>query len=289
LHVSRFDPLVVERDGDLYEAAGRGEIPRKLRFVVTEKQPTSIATGRSEPVSGREFHSPESSAFTAHCFNNHVRPCRTMPTGDCRGIAAAPGIPLMHSALRQTDFQRYWAGEYPACPPIGFLLRAKYNDKWFRIHSLPGSKRYPENDAEMRDVLHRHNAVLDALLRPDGAFVLLTTDYSNEPTPVLPRLLRTDSTLNLSSTFAFTASSDAGSPFWHFFVTALKWHRGCLDAVLAQVATDAIADILVIGQEQKCVYHPYDGGGDIIVRSDEGRTTLKQMFSAWLSPRADGL
>jgi len=48
-------------------------------------------------------------------------------------------------------------------------------------------------------------------------------------------------------------------------------------------------DILVIGQEQKCVYHPYDGGGDIIVRNDEARTALKQMFSAWLSPRADGL
>jgi hypothetical protein len=194
----------------------------------------------------------------------------------------------MPSALRQTDFQKYWAEEYPASPPIGFLLREKYNDKWFRIHSLPRSKRYPENDGEMREVLHRHNAVLDALLRPDGAFVLLTTGYSDEPTPVLSPLLRTDSTLNRSSAFAFTAS-DTGSPYWHFFVTALNWQRGCLDAVLAQVATDAVADILVIGQEQNCVYHPYDGGGDIIVRNDEARTALKQMFSAWLSPKADGL
>jgi hypothetical protein len=211
-----------------------------------------------------------------------------MQTGDCEGRLPLRN-PLMPSALRQTDFQRYWAKEYPASPPIGFLLREKYNDRWLRIHSLPGSKRHPENDGEMREVLHRHNAVLDALLRPDSAFVLLTTGYSEEPTPVLPLLLQTDSTLNRSSTFAFTATSDTGSPYWHFFVTAFKWQRGCLDAVLAQVATDAVADILVIGERQKCVYHPYDGGGDIIVRNPEARMALKQMFSAWLSPRADGL
>jgi hypothetical protein len=69
----------------------------------------------------------------------------------------------------------------------------------------------------------------------------------------------------------------------------MNWQRGCLDAVLAQIATDTVADILVIGEEQKCVYHPYDGGGDIIVPNDETSTALRQMFSAWLSPRADGL
>ena len=196
----------------------------------------------------------------------------------------------MPNALRQSDFQRYWAEEYPASPPIGFLLREKYNDRWFRIHSLPGSKRYPDNDGELREVLHRHNAVLDTLLRQNGAFVLLSTGYSDEATPVLPLLLQTDSALNRSSTYAFTATSDTGSPYWHFFVNALNWHRGCLDAALAQVATDKVADILVIGQEQKCVYHPYDGGGgDIVVCNAESRTALKQMFSAWLSPRADGL
>jgi hypothetical protein len=113
--------------------------------------------------------------------------------------------------------------------------------------------------------------------------------YSDEPTPVSPLLLQTDASLNRSSTFAFTATSDTGSPYWHFFVAPLNWQSGCLDAVLARVATDAVADILVIGQEQKCVYHPYDGGGDIIVRNEEARTALEQIFSGWLSPTADGL
>ena len=195
----------------------------------------------------------------------------------------------MAQALQHSEFQKYWESEYPAGPPIGFLLREKYQERWFRIHSLPRSKRYPENDAEMSEVLRRHNAVLDALLRSHNDFVLLTTGYSDELTPVMSKLLQTDSTLRGSSSFAFTVTSDTGSPYWHFFVTPLNWQLGCLDSALAQVATDTIADILVIGIEQNCVYHPYDGGGDIFVRNDEARTELKRMFSAWQSPRADGM
>jgi hypothetical protein len=195
----------------------------------------------------------------------------------------------MTNASQQCEFQKYWTGEYPACPPIGFLLREKYPERWCRIHSLPRSKRYPENDAEMHEVLHRHNAVLDALLRPYSDFVLLTTGYSDEPTPVMSKLLQTDSTLRGSSRFAFSVTSDTGFPYWHFFVTPLKWELGCLDSVLAQIATDTIADVLVIGLEQNCAYHPYDGGGDIVVRDDEARMMLKETFSAWLSPRTDGM
>jgi hypothetical protein len=201
----------------------------------------------------------------------------------------APQSLVMPNGMQQPGFQQYWANEYPACPPIGFLLREKYKDRWFRIHSLPRSKRYPENDDEMREVLHRHNAVLDALLPQGSGFVLLTTSYTDEPTPVPPHLLQSDSTLSSSSSFAFSVRSDTGCPYWHFFVNAFIWQRGCLDAVFAQVATDTVADILVIGEVQKCIYHPYDGGGDIIVRDDDTRRSLRQAFSVWLSPRPDGL
>ena len=195
----------------------------------------------------------------------------------------------MTRVLQQCEFHNYWVSEYPLSPPIGFLLQEKYGHNWFRIHSLPGSKRYPENDAEMHEVLRRHNTVLEALLRPHNDFVLLTTGYSDAPSPSTPKLLQADSTLRDRSNFAFTVTSDTGSPYWHFFVSPLNWQHGCLDSMLSQVATDKIADILVVGVEQNCLYHPYDGGGDIIVCNDKARATLKQTFSAWLSPRTDGM
>lgn len=175
------------------------------------------------------------------CYANYsshglsmLEPCRTMSQ-------LAPQSLVMPNGMQEPGFQQYWANEYPACPPIGFLLREKYKDRWFRIHSLPGSKRYPENDDEMREVLHRHNAILDALLPPGSDFALLTTGYSDEPTPVLPLLLQNDSTLSGSSSFAFSVRSDMGCPHWHFFVNTFIWQRGCLDMVFAQVATDTVA------------------------------------------------
>ena len=45
-------------------------------------------------------------------------------------------------------FQHYWTRTYPDCPPVGFRLRAAYQARWFRIHSLPASKRYAESEIE---------------------------------------------------------------------------------------------------------------------------------------------
>ena len=41
--------------------------------------------------------------------------------------------------------------------------------RWVRFHSLPGSKRYAENEAEYACVLSRHNVVIGELLEEHRA------------------------------------------------------------------------------------------------------------------------
>lgn len=41
-----------------------------------------------------------------------------------------------------------WDSWLPGCEPIGHHLRRAFAERWVRFHSLPGSKRYPESDAE---------------------------------------------------------------------------------------------------------------------------------------------
>jgi hypothetical protein len=195
----------------------------------------------------------------------------------------------MATTAQDENFFKYWTQEYPASPPIGFELRVSYSERWFRIHSLPLSKRYPENDPEKLEVLHRHNAVLDEFLSPTDDFVLLSTGYSDTSTPALPQLLQTDPVLRQKSRYAFTVKSDVGSPYWHFFISDEKWQRGCLDGFLMQVSTDQIADVLVVGQKQKFVYAPYDGGADVIVRDCQTKTEMRALWSPWLSTTAGGL
>ena len=40
--------------------------------------------------------------------------------------------------------------------PVSFLMREAHPECWFRIHSLPEGKRYPESDAEWETLLARH-------------------------------------------------------------------------------------------------------------------------------------
>src|SRR5262245_44813519 len=76
-----------------------------------------------------------------------------------------------------------WDRCFPNCEPIGHRLRVAFPDRWIRFHSLPESKRYPEDDAEYAEVLARHNSILGELAPPDSQVVLITTGYSGSPVP----------------------------------------------------------------------------------------------------------
>ncbi len=74
-----------------------------------------------------------------------------------------------------------WEQRWPGCSKVPYLLR-RLNDRWVRFHTLPGSNRYPETEAEYEIILARHHAVLTELVTTRTALVL-TPAYSDQPTP----------------------------------------------------------------------------------------------------------
>ena len=42
------------------------------------------------------------------------------------------------------DFEAYWRKAFPDCDPAGYMLREQLPERWWRLHSLPLSKRYPD-------------------------------------------------------------------------------------------------------------------------------------------------
>ena len=72
-----------------------------------------------------------------------------------------------------------WQQSFPGCEPVAHHLRVAFPDRWVRFHSLPHSKRYPEDEAEYAMVLERHNRVLGELVQNGEIIALLTTDYSD--------------------------------------------------------------------------------------------------------------
>src|SRR4030095_16066896 len=181
-------------------------------------------------------------------------------------------------------FTEYWEREYAGCPPIGYLLRQTFPDRWFRIHTLPASKRYAEFPADDTEILRRHNSVLSSILSEGGDYVLITTGYSDNPKPVrtYPQL---DSIIGSTEHWLTTSLREGDETeelnYWHFFFIEKKWKMHSLDELLKLVAEDVVANVLLVSFSPKAVYHPYDGGADVIIESAKTRASIKQRFESW--------
>ena len=59
--------------------------------------------------------------------------------------------------------------------------------------------------------------------------------------------------------------------------------------MLRAVADWKIADVILGPADLRWLYHPYDGGADVIAASSEERDRLKVEFADWLSSHPQGL
>jgi len=75
------------------------------------------------------------------------------------------------------EFEIFWEFNYGDCPMIGYLFRKAFPDKWFRIHSLPESRRFPKNEKHWNILLERQNQIITDILGNNGAVFLVTGSY----------------------------------------------------------------------------------------------------------------
>jgi hypothetical protein len=190
------------------------------------------------------------------------------------------------------EFAACWQQRYAKSPPVGYLLRAAYKERWFRIHCLPESKRYPENEGEYQEILRRHNAILADILGRNGEYVLITTGYSETPEPTPPYRKYRSVIGHHERLMSVPCSEDdpqASPRYWHFYMSRREWKTHSLDDLLRLIADDLLADVLLAGVNQNCLYHPYDGGADIILESKSARDWKKKQYAAWLPKNPQGL
>lgn len=64
----------------------------------------------------------------------------------------------------KNDFTTIWKTKFPDSYPIGYDLKGIYDNRWFRIHSLPESKRYADNEKEYQIIYKRQNQIIQDLL-----------------------------------------------------------------------------------------------------------------------------
>lgn len=173
-----------------------------------------------------------------------------------------------------------WEERWSRTPPLAFLLRDSYPDQWVRFHSLPESKRYAETESEAAEILKRHHAVLDAIGPPDRCFVILAR-FASDRSPGIE--------LPDESHWLTIEEDDYLAEPARLCVGEMPYPSAAFDALLRAAADWEVADVIVGPEDLSWLYHPYDGGADVIAPSAAERDRLRTDFAEWLSPYPHGL
>lgn len=180
-------------------------------------------------------------------------------------------------------FAPWWTERFGDVPPLGYVLRSTFPDRWVRFHSLPESKRYAETADAREGLLQRQYAVADCVL---GAGV---NCYIVVPTYGDAELGSADDVTEFPSTkFVCELRTEQDDALTSFFVAEADWDPAAVRKALIAIADDQLRALWVevaTGQ----VFAPYDGGVDCILASSGRRDSLKAKYAGWLSERADGL
>ncbi len=188
-----------------------------------------------------------------------------------------------------------WTDRWPECPPIGDELRHSVPSRWVRFHSLPGSKRYAETDEERAAVLGRHNAILGELFAQldehaiaDQVVVVTCAwgDHSDRTRQADLVAADPEATFWRSDRWD---QSEPDLPWTHLWVSSRPWLLGALDPLLALVADDRTGGVIVAPPSLAWLYHPYDGGADVVAPSEGSRDWLATRHPDWLSAHPKGL
>lgn len=190
------------------------------------------------------------------------------------------------------EFLARWDSWYPNAPPVGFLLRDAYPDRWLRIHTMKGSKRNPTTGWDYAELIRRYDGIAEHVLGDRSCCALVVVHECSSTWS------SRFSEVGLDAHFL----SDLGKlprELWDedqgvFAVpmcirgAVTTWHRGAFNSLFSAAAQDRIMALLV-EEHRGQVVAPYDGGADVFFATSWERDRAREQFAQWLSLREDGL
>lgn len=186
------------------------------------------------------------------------------------------------------ELSQRWTREFGDLRPEADLLRSAIPERWVRFHSLPESKRYPENEAEYGELLRRHHILLGDLADATHHRVVATvTGFSDDESgPQLPKEI--ERVLPDARHWKALEPDDWNEGWLHVFAGWTTIGTG-LDPLLRMVADWQVVGVMLASSDWSWIYHPYDGGSDVIASSTQRRDEIRARHADWLSNHPSGL
>jgi hypothetical protein len=169
--------------------------------------------------------------------------------------------------------------EYNGCYPVAFLMREHRTDWWFRIHSLPESKRYPDSSEDWNILLARHRALSDAVLDSGTICRVTYAQFAGFPFP--------ESDLPELDWKPFRELGPEGDSLDSWMASA-PWCFDTFEPWIRRRSSDELAFIGFHSITTDSVYMPYDGGADVFSLRPDLLTKIREQFQEWQSPLQSG-
>lgn len=198
--------------------------------------------------------------------------------------------------LEAEKIQNLWKENFGDCPPVSYLFKYQLNDRWFRIHSLPESKRYAENANETAELLKRQKALLSDVIGNNSDCFLISGNYSDLPLeealkqcPALGNFKFQNYIKLCKQDFDPDEIAPDEEPIYlSLFFAPYKFKNQDLDEVLLCIADEKIDNLFVVNFQNQRIFAPYDGGVDVILKKNQERDEFKSKYKGWLSNRPSG-
>lgn len=201
----------------------------------------------------------------------------------------------IRSSMTARDFNDFWVSIYPDTVPIPYTLKHRYPNRWFRIHSLPESKRYAETQEEWTILLDRQNEIITDVLGHSSKVLLVTNRYCWAGDNKIEEEADTQGFARFNSTpldaidlhQLYPDDYDEGQTILPAFSEQV-WQPRIYDELLKVIAQDE-ARAFFVSKINECLVAPYDGGIDFVLRDEATKNKYRHKYMNWLSTRTDGL
>jgi hypothetical protein len=165
--------------------------------------------------------------------------------------------------------------------PLSHLMREAFPEHWLRIHSLPNSKRYPDNETERQIVLNRYARFGTALLGERAPCLIIQSRFNG--------CARTDELMPDLDWAPIHKVEESDEDFYDSWMTTTLWNPESLHALLLAIADDRADHVAFVSKITDCVFIPYDGGADGFSLDTSLLRRLSEEFLPWRSVHPTGL
>jgi hypothetical protein len=178
-----------------------------------------------------------------------------------------------------------WQKQFGEFKPLGFLLKVEFFNRWLRIHNLPMSKQYPQDDSEYEEVYKRNIRIIEDNLNLKEIYIFCTCYQTNQSTVYQNSNIKSLENINLELYLSddITDYDFPDEPYFrNIYFTKFSWNIKKIKEILKDLNDEKLSHLALYSSTTNVVICPYPGGVDIIYNDAKDVLIGEKKYKSWL-------